>query len=209
MPECLQSFWRTQSRRSTSVHGWRYRRSCAAGISATKVDVYANGEKDLPREVFWEQQENDHAHEHSHSHDHSHEHRHDHGRTLTEIRKIIEKAVHRQHREGNRDQNLRNARPSRSRDSQHLHRASPLSRSRRRRCHGRYRLRCGGSGISCGRRMGMLTAKHRRRNRQVRARNASRTGASHAEVASECASVFVGTTGRTGDAHRRGDRRKR
>ena len=27
------------------------------GISATKVDVYANGEKDLPREVFWEQRE--------------------------------------------------------------------------------------------------------------------------------------------------------
>jgi pyridinium-3,5-bisthiocarboxylic acid mononucleotide nickel chelatase len=64
-----------------------------AGISATKVDVYANGEKDLPREVFWEQQENDRAHEHSHGHDHSHEHRHDHGRTLTDIRKIIEKAA--------------------------------------------------------------------------------------------------------------------
>src|SRR6202795_870911 len=64
-----------------------------AGISATKVDVYANGEKDLPREVFWEQQKNDHAHEHSHSHDHSREHRHGHGRALTEIRKIIEEAV--------------------------------------------------------------------------------------------------------------------
>src|SRR5260370_26886527 len=64
-----------------------------AGISATKVDVYANGEKDLPREVFWEQQENDHAHEHSHGHDHSHEHRHDHGRTLRDIRKIIKKAA--------------------------------------------------------------------------------------------------------------------
>ena len=32
------------------------------GISATKVDVYANGEKDLPREVFWEQHGHDHAH---------------------------------------------------------------------------------------------------------------------------------------------------
>ena len=63
------------------------------GISATKVDVHANGEKDLPREVFWEQQENDHAHEHSHGHDHSHEHRHEHGRTLRNIRKIIEKAA--------------------------------------------------------------------------------------------------------------------
>src|SRR6202795_1949515 len=63
------------------------------GISATKVDVHANGEKDLPREVFWEQQDNDHAHEHSHGHDHSHEHRHEHGRTLRNIRKIIETAA--------------------------------------------------------------------------------------------------------------------
>jgi len=64
-----------------------------AGISATKVDVYANGEKDLPREVFWEQHGHNHPHEHSHGQDHSHEHRHDHGRTLTDIRKIIEKAA--------------------------------------------------------------------------------------------------------------------
>src|ERR1700704_1802611 len=55
-----------------------------AGISATKVDVYSNGEKDLPREVFWEQHGHDHPHEHSHRHEHSHEHRH--GRTLTAIR---------------------------------------------------------------------------------------------------------------------------
>jgi len=64
-----------------------------AGISATKVDVYANGEKDLPREVFWEQHGHDYPHEHSHGQDHSHEHRHDHGRTVTDIRKAIEKAA--------------------------------------------------------------------------------------------------------------------
>src|ERR1700675_3232920 len=64
-----------------------------AGLSATKVDVYANGEKDLPREVFLEQHGHDHAHEHTQGHDHSREHRHDHGRTLTNIRKIIEKAA--------------------------------------------------------------------------------------------------------------------
>lgn len=90
-----------------------------SGISATKVDVYANGEKDLPREVFWEQQEHDHPHQHSHDsgHTHSHEHSHErshsqsdhavahdhieapaphgreHGRSLTEIRTIIEKAA--------------------------------------------------------------------------------------------------------------------
>jgi uncharacterized protein (TIGR00299 family) protein len=75
------------------------------GISATKVDVYANGEKDLPREVFWEQQGNDHADEHAHGHGHghahsgdSHEHHrhghdHEHRRTLSEIRHIIEKAA--------------------------------------------------------------------------------------------------------------------
>jgi uncharacterized protein (TIGR00299 family) protein len=51
------------------------------GISATKVDVYSNGEKDLPREVFWEQHGNDHAHEHLH------------GRGLSEVRRIIEKAA--------------------------------------------------------------------------------------------------------------------
>src|SRR6267154_610511 len=51
------------------------------GISATKVDVYVNGEKDLPREVYWEQCEHEHSHEHSHAHSHAH------GRSLTEIRK--------------------------------------------------------------------------------------------------------------------------
>ena len=71
------------------------------GISATKVDVYANGEKDLPREVFWEQRDLTLTmHDHNHGHDHlsrriprkttmtlTH-----HGRSLTEIRRIIEKA---------------------------------------------------------------------------------------------------------------------
>jgi uncharacterized protein (TIGR00299 family) protein len=73
-----------------------------SGISATKVDVYANGEKDLPREVFWEQQRHEHPHEHEHSHrSHNHDththdahnHDHAHGRSLTAIRQIIEKAA--------------------------------------------------------------------------------------------------------------------
>src|SRR4030088_481758 len=64
-----------------------------AGISATKVDVYSNDEKDLPREVFLEQHGHDHPHEHSRGHEHSREHRHDHGRTLAEIRHIIEKTA--------------------------------------------------------------------------------------------------------------------
>jgi uncharacterized protein (TIGR00299 family) protein len=86
------------------------------GISATKVDVYVNGEKDLPREVFWERREEE-SHPQGHEHGDSREHhRHDHektvwgrgsapprtglspvptqpGRGLMEIREIIEKSA--------------------------------------------------------------------------------------------------------------------
>jgi uncharacterized protein (TIGR00299 family) protein len=51
-----------------------------SGISATKLDVIAAGEKELPREEFWEQERAaEHAHAHSHSHEHGHEHSHGHG----------------------------------------------------------------------------------------------------------------------------------
>src|SRR5689334_3544641 len=52
-----------------------------SGISATKLDVIAAGEKELPREEFWEKERGaaDHAHAHSHSHEHSHQHSHGHG----------------------------------------------------------------------------------------------------------------------------------
>jgi uncharacterized protein (TIGR00299 family) protein len=76
-----------------------------SGISATKVDVYVDGEKDLPREEYWERQERIQSHEHAdhehgdfgHSHSHPGEtrtgvsapHEHSHGRGLTEIRQII------------------------------------------------------------------------------------------------------------------------
>ena len=82
------------------------------GIAATKVDVYAHGEKDLPREVFWEQaQSADAAHSHEHAdalghahwhvhpphghptHPHSPEDDHPHDRGLKEICAIIEKAA--------------------------------------------------------------------------------------------------------------------
>jgi uncharacterized protein (TIGR00299 family) protein len=56
------------------------------GIAATKVDVYAHGEKDLPREVYWQQQtevgrpvrrsRNHRAHSHSHGGGHAHSHEH-------------------------------------------------------------------------------------------------------------------------------------
>lgn len=85
-------------------------RTLRNGIAATKVDVIVNGEKDLPREEFWEKQhghshehgEQGHDHRHSHSHEHlehghahshdeAHPHRHEH-RSLKEIRQIISAA---------------------------------------------------------------------------------------------------------------------
>src|SRR6476646_444433 len=70
-----------------------------SGISATKLDVFAAGEKELPREEFWAEAlstqrsavtpatalaaeptppgaavPHEHGHDHSHSHEHSHEH---------------------------------------------------------------------------------------------------------------------------------------
>jgi uncharacterized protein (TIGR00299 family) protein len=91
-----------------------------SGITATKVDVYANGEKDLPREVYWEQKSQRHSHHHHDEHSHDagdepvqllehnygvqelrpapatpaeHSHRHDHSRGLSEIREIIQAAA--------------------------------------------------------------------------------------------------------------------
>src|SRR6202167_5873400 len=80
-----------------------------SGISATKVDVWVEGEKDLPREEYWERAESEHHHEPSehsregthglghHGHPHSHAGEssragapapHEHGRGLMEIRQI-------------------------------------------------------------------------------------------------------------------------
>lgn len=82
-----------------------------SGISATKVDVWVDGEKDMPREEYWARQEVSHSHvhhdHHEHEHEHTHEHHHSHGesseagappphrhehRGLSEIRKIISAA---------------------------------------------------------------------------------------------------------------------
>lgn len=85
-----------------------------SGISATKVDVWVDGEKDLPREEYWERPEkHEHSHErdekahqdehgkHSHSHNGensragapvAHQYSHEHGRGLIEIRHIISAA---------------------------------------------------------------------------------------------------------------------
>jgi pyridinium-3,5-bisthiocarboxylic acid mononucleotide nickel chelatase len=91
-----------------------------SGMTATKVDVFVHGKKELPREVFAEQQSRSQKHEHDHGHEHSHNHRpehvelrehnyvqaahegtragapaphqHEHGRGLREILEIIRKA---------------------------------------------------------------------------------------------------------------------
>ena len=77
-----------------------------AGIAATKVNVYVHGEKDPPREVFWEQHDHPHPHEHEHVHDETVWRRGSappraeqssvatqHARGLSEIRRIIEEAA--------------------------------------------------------------------------------------------------------------------
>jgi pyridinium-3,5-bisthiocarboxylic acid mononucleotide nickel chelatase len=90
-----------------------------SGITATKVDVFVHGEKELPREVFFEQQSRAHKHEHGHETGHKHTpehielrehnysqpqsegsragaaapHEHEHGRGLKEIREVIRKAA--------------------------------------------------------------------------------------------------------------------
>jgi uncharacterized protein (TIGR00299 family) protein len=70
-----------------------------AGISATKVDVIVRGEKDMPREEAFSHRhsasggEHDHEHhEHGHEH-HSHTYPHVHGRSLSDIRSLIQRAA--------------------------------------------------------------------------------------------------------------------
>jgi pyridinium-3,5-bisthiocarboxylic acid mononucleotide nickel chelatase len=57
-----------------------------SGIAATKVDVFVHGEKELPREVFLEQQSQAQKHEHGHDHEHGHEHSHKHAPEHIELR---------------------------------------------------------------------------------------------------------------------------
>jgi len=57
-----------------------------SGITATKLDVYAHGEKELPREVFWAQQSQAREHDHEGSHRHEREPGHDHERERVELR---------------------------------------------------------------------------------------------------------------------------
>ena len=68
------------------------------GITATKVDVIVNGEKDMPRDEVSVGRAHSHEHTHaddtthSHEHAHEHDHSHGHGRSLKQIREIISAA---------------------------------------------------------------------------------------------------------------------
>ena len=67
-----------------------------SGIAAIKVDVYAHGEKDLPREVYWEQkraQLHEDARTGVTAPPEYGSHQHEHGRGLKEIREIIGRAA--------------------------------------------------------------------------------------------------------------------
>jgi uncharacterized protein (TIGR00299 family) protein len=79
----------------------KFSRVIRSGISATKADVWIDGEKDLPGEEHAEKQK-EHAHSHNHPHehnDHKHEHgthehtQHSHARSLTGIKRIISAAA--------------------------------------------------------------------------------------------------------------------
>jgi len=71
-----------------------FSRAVRGGISATKADVWVNGEKDTSREEYWQRREREHLHAHG-SHEHQdgahskHEHSHEHARGLIEIKRLI------------------------------------------------------------------------------------------------------------------------
>lgn len=63
-----------------------------SGISATKVDVWAGDEKDMPREQYW--REHGHAHEHGHEH---HHHEHNAGATDDHVARPLSAAAVKKH----------------------------------------------------------------------------------------------------------------
>ena len=68
-----------------------------SGISATKINVLVHGEKELPREVYWEQKGHKHEHDHGHKHDPGHSRASTHAphehRGLREIKDIISRSA--------------------------------------------------------------------------------------------------------------------
>jgi hypothetical protein len=68
-----------------------------SGISATKVDVWVGGERDVPGEEYWKRESAaDHSHSHDGHHDHhegGREHSHSHGQTRAEPALSLSKGV--------------------------------------------------------------------------------------------------------------------
>ena len=60
------------------------------GIRATKVDVYSNGEKDLPRDMYWEQQAGQSGLSRHHHGNSEHEHAHANAHTESEPVALLE-----------------------------------------------------------------------------------------------------------------------
>ena len=113
MLELRPRSFKMPSQPSRSGPGLRFHGVVRAGISATKADVWVNGEKDLPRDdigsssIRGHQHSHDESHSHdhgehthpqadghphdspSHAHPHAHEHSHEHSRGLSDIRQII------------------------------------------------------------------------------------------------------------------------
>ena len=56
MPEFRRDCWKKPWRRSDVGARLEISRVVRSGISATKVDVWVDGEKDLPREEYWAKQ---------------------------------------------------------------------------------------------------------------------------------------------------------
>jgi pyridinium-3,5-bisthiocarboxylic acid mononucleotide nickel chelatase len=72
-----------------------------SGITATKVDVFVHGEKEIPREEAWEPGEHGHPHSHS-EHLHEHQRGHSHEQIHDEAHPHRSEILHHQGHEGSR-----------------------------------------------------------------------------------------------------------
>ena len=81
---------------SLQVEGWDIRADnvLRSGIHGVKVTITQNGQSDADElaasDHHHDHHHHEHSHEHEHSHAHSHPHEHQHGRSMAEIRALIE-----------------------------------------------------------------------------------------------------------------------
>lgn len=95
-----------------------------SGISATKVDVIAAGEKELPREEFWATQAGGHhEHEHAHAHPHSYEEPHSDSHTRAHTHSHTEEHSHsHSHEQSQEHSHGHSHEPHQERGHSHAHR---------------------------------------------------------------------------------------